>query len=163
MKWKLKDGAENIEAVTARGIVLDGVLFNQTPSKQSDTVLIAITGIHGNFFSNPFYFNFGETLNRHNIHFIYAQACDAFGEIKTRNAQTDGEVTIGSWNERFADADDDVRSYINWAENAGYKHIILAGHSLGANKVIHYLSAHHDNRVEHFLLLSPANIRHLTS
>ena len=26
-------------------------------------MVIAITGIHGNFYSNPFYVNFGETLN----------------------------------------------------------------------------------------------------
>lgn len=163
MKWKLKDGAENIEAITERGVVLDGVLFNNTPNKQSDTVVIAITGIHGNFFSNPFYFNFGETLNRHGIHFVYAQVCDAFGEIRTRNVKTNQEVMIGSCNERFVYTDDDINSYIDWAEKAGYRHIIIAGHSLGANKVIHYLANHRDSRVEHFMLLSPANVRHLTS
>ena len=47
------------------------------------------------------------------------------------------------------------------AEN--YKHVILAGHSLGANKVIHYLSSHHDkNLPEHFMLLSPANLTYMT-
>ncbi len=35
----------------------------------------------------------------------------------------------------------------------------MAGHSLGANKVIYYLSRHHDKeRVKHFILLSPANL-----
>ena len=41
--------------------------------------------------------------------------------------------------------------------------IILAGHSLGANKVIYYLSHNHDKRVEHFFLLSPANLTHMMS
>ena len=47
-------------------------------------------------------------------------------------------------------------AYIEFAQRQGYKHIYLAGHSLGANKVIYYLSRHHDKRVEKFLLLSPA-------
>ena len=39
-------------------MLLDGVLFDAPGG--SDTVVIAITGIHGNFYSNPFYMNFGE-------------------------------------------------------------------------------------------------------
>ena len=49
------------------------------------------------------------------------------------------------------------------AEQEGYEHIILAGHSLGANKVIYYLSHNHDPRAEHFFLLSPANLTHMMS
>ena len=36
-------------------------------------------------------------------------------------------------------------------------------HSLGANKVVYYLSRHHDERVSKFILLSPANVTHLTN
>ena len=108
MKWQLDGRAENIEAVTERGTVLDGVLFANTDG-EADTVVIAITGIHGNFYSNPFYFNFGDTLNAGGIHFVYAQVCDAFGEIRTRNAHTDKEEVIGSWNERFSYAAEDIR------------------------------------------------------
>ena len=150
-----------IKVNTKRGVQLDGVLFEAaTPAT---TVMIAITGIHGNFYSNPFYYNIGDTLNAGGVDFIYAQTCDAFGTIKTRNVITDKNEIIGSWNERFADALDDVEAYINYAESRGYRHIILAGHSLGANKVIYYLSQQHDPRVDHFLLLSPANLDYMTS
>lgn len=144
---------------TKRGILLDSVLFG---SDKSDTVLIAITGIHGNFYSNPFYYNIGDTLSAAGIDFVYAQTCDAFGEIRTANTHTGQEEAIGSWNERFADAEDDVAAYIDHAERQGYQHIYLAGHSLGANKVIYYLSRTHDPRVERFLLLSPANLDYMT-
>ena len=40
---------------------------------------------------------------------------------------------------------------------------MVAGHSLGANKVIYYLSRHHEARVEHFFLLSPANLTYMMS
>ena len=90
---------ENLNVETRRGTILNGVLF---PASNSDTVVIAITGIHGNFYSNPFYYNIGDTLSGHGIDFIYAQTNDAFGEIETFNAKTGKKELIGSWNERFS-------------------------------------------------------------
>lgn len=148
---------------TKRESVLNGVLFRQEKKRSADTVMIAITGIHGNFYSNPFYYNIGDTLNAGNIDFIYAQTCDAFGQIETINVNTGKKETIGSWNERFSYTDEDIDAYLTFAEEEGYEHIILAGHSLGANKVIYYLSHNHDPRVEHFFLLSPANLTYMMS
>ena len=148
---------------TNRGVVLNGVLFRNQKERKADTVMIAITGIHGNFYSNPFYYNIGDTLNGGDIDFIYAQTNNAISEIPTVNVRTGKEETIGSWNERFAYTDDDLDAYITFAQQEGYKHIILGGHSLGANKVIYYLSRHHDERVEHFFLLSPANLTYMMS
>ena len=148
---------------TKRGVVLNGVLFRQNEKKETDTVMIAITGIHGNFYSNPFYYNIGDTLNSSGIDFIYAQTNDAFGQIETVNVHTRKKETIGSWNERFSYTDEDIEAYLAFAEEEGYEHIILAGHSLGANKVIYYLSRHADPRVERFFLLSPANLTYMMS
>lgn len=148
---------------TNRGVVLNGVLFRKQKERKADTVMIAITGIHGNFYSNPFYYNIGDTLNGGDIDFIYAQTNNAFSEIPTVNVRTGKVETIGSWNERFAYTDDDLDAYLTFAQKEGYKHIILGGHSLGANKVIYYLSRHHDKRVEHFFLLSPANLTYMMS
>lgn len=146
---------ENIKVPTRRGVLLDGTRFH---AAGADTVVIAITGIHGNFYSNPFYYNIGDTLTAGGVDFIYAQTNDAFGEIETFNVNTRKKELIGSWNERFSYTDEDIGGYLDYAQNAGYQHIILAGHSLGANKVIYYLSRHHDPRVERFILLSPANL-----
>ena len=148
---------------TRRGVVLNGVLFRQEEKKTADTVMIAITGIHGNFYSNPFYYNIGDTLNAGGIDFIYAQTNDAFGHIETVNVNTGKKEIIGSWNERFSYTDEDIDAYLTFADQEGYEHIILAGHSLGANKVIYYLSRHHDPRVEHFFLLSPAKLTYMIS
>lgn len=148
---------------TARGPVLNGVLFRKEEARIADTVMIAITGIHGNFYSNPFYYNIGNTLSDSNIDFIYAQTNDAFGEIETVNVKTEKKEVIGSWNERFSYTDEDIEAYLSWVYEQGYEHVILAGHSLGANKVIYYLSRHHDPRIEHFFLLSPANLTYMMS
>jgi len=151
---------KKLDVTTKSGTVLNGVLFS---NQVADTVVIAITGIHGNFYSNPFYYNIGNTLSADGIDFIYAQTRNSFGRIETKNIQTDQKELIGSWNEDFSKAMEDVAAYIDYAENSGYKHIILAGHSLGANKVIYYLSEFNDSRVDKFILLSPANLEHLTS
>lgn len=151
---------QELNVPTRRGTVLNGVLF---PAQKADTVVIAITGIHGNFYSNPFYYNIGGTLSANGIDFIYAQTNDAFGEIETVNVKTGASELIGSWNERFAYTDEDIDAYLDYAAK-NYQHVILAGHSLGANKVICYLSRHHDTtRVEHFILMSPANLAHMMS
>ena len=151
---------KELNIATRRGTVLNGVLFD---TQGADTVVIAITGIHGNFYSNPFYYNFGDTLNAGGINFIYAQTNDAMDAVRSRNVVTGREEIVGSCNERFAWTDEDIEAYLDYAEQAGYEHIILGGHSLGANKVIYYLSRHHDPRVEHFILLSPANLTHMMS
>ena len=150
---------EKLNVSTRRGTVLNGALFS---ARGADTVVIAITGIHGNFYSNPFYYNIGDTLTAGGVDFIYAQTCDAFGEIQTFNVKTGEPELIGSWNEDFNNTDEDIEAYLDFAKEAGYRHVILAGHSLGANKVIYYLSRHHDKRVKHFILLSPANLTYLT-
>lgn len=153
--------AYKLDVPTKRGSVLNGVLFRNDDGK-SDTALIAITGIHGNFYSNPFYYNIGSTLNNGGIDFIYAQTNDAFNRIKTFNTKTGKTEIIGSYNEYFSYTDDDIDAYLDFAESQGYLNVILAGHSFGANKVIYYLSRHHDKkRVSHFLLLSPANLEWL--
>lgn len=151
---------QQLKIPTERGVLLDGVLFD-VEGARPDTAVIAITGIHGNFYSNPFYVNFGETLNSGGVDFVYAQTCDAFGQIATMNVKTGERVVIGSQTEDFNDAVEDVRAYVDWAEQAGYERIYLGGHSLGANKVIRYLSETHDPRVERFILLSPANLTHM--
>ncbi|MBQ8708078.1 MAG: alpha/beta fold hydrolase [Succinivibrionaceae bacterium] len=152
-----------IDVAARRGTVLNGVLFRKERQKTADTAMIAITGIHGNFRSNPFYYNIGETLNGGGYDFVYAQTCDAWGSIRTVNARTGEPELAGSWNERFSYAEDDIEAYLRFARNEGYTRIVLAGHSLGANKVIRYLSEHPDADVDRFFLLSPANLTYMTS
>ena len=101
---------------TKRGSVLNGVLFRPEENHSADTVMIPITGIHGNFYSNLFYYNIGDTLNSDNIDFIYAQTNDAFGQMETVNVNSGKKEIIGSWNERFSYADEDIDAYLSFAE-----------------------------------------------
>ena len=76
-----------IKAQTRRGVQLDGVLFSNGGEQ---SVVIAITGIHGNFYSNPMYYNIGDTLSDNGIAFVYAQTNDAFNRMETFNTKTGG-------------------------------------------------------------------------
>ncbi|WGE90318.1 alpha/beta fold hydrolase [Actinobacillus genomosp. 1] len=152
---------KELNIATQSGTVLHGVLF--PAETQAKTVVIAITGIHGNFYSNPFYYNIGETLSKAGGDFLYAQTRNAFGKMQEVNALTNEPEIIGSFNEDFAKTIEDLTAYLDFAEQQGYENIVLAGHSLGANKVIYYLSETQDPRVSKFLLLSPANVTHLTN
>lgn len=110
-----------VNVPTKRGSVLNGVLFRPEEKRTADTVMIAITGIHGNFYSNPFYYNIGDTLNSENIDFIYAQTNDAFGMIQTVNVNTGAREAIGSWNERFSYTDEDIEAYLTLAHRLGIR------------------------------------------
>ena len=107
------------------------------------------------------YYNFGQTLNRGNIDFIYAQTCDTFEQTKLINIKTKKEEFVGSFNEDFKNIEEDIEAFIIYAEKNKYKNIYFAGHSLGANKIIYYLSRPHDKKIKKFILLSPTNIIHL--
>jgi alpha/beta superfamily hydrolase len=149
---------KNIEIPTKRGIKLEGILYQETINPTN--ILIVISGIHAKDERNFFYDYIGNTLNkRGNIDFICAHTCDAIKKTTQLNFITGKEETFGSFNEDFNNTEDDIESYINYVEkNDKYKHIYLGGHSLGANKIIYYLSKNHDSRIEKYILISPANI-----
>ena len=115
--------AYRLNVPARRGSVLNGVLF-MSDGVKAKTVLIAITGIHGNFYSDPFYYNFGETLSANGIDFIYAQTNDAFNMIETVNAITGKPEVIGSYNEYFSYTDEDIDAYLDFAEGEGYSDLM---------------------------------------
>ena len=148
-----------IKVPTKRGILLEGILYKET--KNPSSILIAITGIHAKDEKNPFYDIIGFTLNKSNIDFICAHTSDAIKKTTQNNFLTGKKETFGSFNEDFNNTEEDIEAYINYIEKLKYKHIYLAGHSIGANKIIYYLSKNHDRRIEKYILMSPANISKL--
>ena len=105
------------------------------------------------------YYNIGDTLGASGIAFIYAQTNDAFNRMEIINTKTVRTEMIGSWNECFDVICDDIGAYVTLAAQKDYRHIILGGHSFGANKVIHYLANAKNTPVEHYILVSAANMK----
>ena len=131
---------KELKIETKRGTLLDGVLFGT--GGKTETVLICITGIHGNFYSNPFYYNIGNTLTAGGIDFIYAQTNDAFGAIRTQNVRIGQEVEqithtgallIGTY-DNFTDGDPsgflrNINSHMPTAEENRLLFIERTGHT----------------------------------
>ena len=67
----------------------------------------------------------------------------------------------GTFNDEFDKVYEDVESYVKFAkEKMGFKRIILAGHSLGSNKIINYLGNTKDDFIDYFIISSPVDIMH---
>src|SRR5262249_52423323 len=58
-----------------------------------------------------------------------------------------GPRLAGAAFERFGDCVHDIRAMIAFASQRGFPRVVLAGHSTGANKVLHYAARARDRRV----------------
>ena len=64
---------------------------------------------------------------------------------------------MGAAFERFADCVKDIRAMIAFARQAGYRTVVLAGHSTGANKALYYVGTTRDRRVTGLILVGPVS------
>lgn len=146
-----------LNVVMDNGTVLRGCLFHD---KAASSVVIIVTGVEGNIHNNPFFHNIGKTLNQHGMDLIVAHTRDAFNQVDSRNLTTGAIETYGAWSEDFTSTDSEIQAYLTYART-NYQRIFLGGHSLGANKVIHYLANHPEAPIKKFILLSPVNVDQL--
>ena len=91
-----------------------------------------------------------------------SMACESAGigyfKFNTRGhdiASRSGKNIIGGGFERFEDCVHDIRAMIRFARTCGYKKIILAGHSTGANKALYYCYKTKDPAIKGLMLLGP--------
>lgn len=148
---------EIINVQTPRGLVLKGAMWGDT---SMDTVVIIMSGICSNVFQNELLPEAGKVLSENGIAFIAGQTMDAFSFISYSNTKTGKQTTTGVVTDDFSMSYEDVESYVKYAKDLGFKKIILAGHSLGSNRVIHYLANTADDYVNNFIISAPVDLRH---
>lgn len=149
---------EILKVITPRGLELKGAIFGDNTN---DTVLIMLTGICSNIFQNELLYSTGKLLEANGITCIIAHAHDSFSCFAYSDFSTGKQKHAGTFNDDFNMVYEDVESYVKYAkEKMGFKNIILAGHSLGSNKIIHYLGNTPDNVVDYFIVSSPVDIMH---
>lgn len=146
-----------IKVNTKRGLELKGAIF--APS-QTDTVLVMLTGICSNIFQNELLYSTGKLLEENGIATIIAHAHDSFSCFAYSDLSTGKQKHTGVFNDDFNMVYEDVDSYVKYAKELGFKNIILAGHSLGSNKIIHYLGNTSDNFVDYFIVSAPVDLAH---
>jgi len=139
-----------VRVTTADGVALDGVCVEPRPRGR-----IALVWVHGlgSVFSS------GQPLIAE-VSARLARAGVAYFKLNTRGHDVvagRGRNLAGAAFERFGDSVTDIRAMIGLARACGYRHVILAGHSTGANKVLHYVARQRDRRVVGLLLVGPVS------
>lgn len=148
---------EIIRVNTPRGLELKGAIWGDN---SMDTVVIMMSGICSNVFQNDLLTATGDLLSKNNIAFIAGHAMDAFSCIAYSDFSTGKQKYTGVVYDDFSFVYEDVESYVKYAKELGFKNIVLAGHSLGSNKIIHYLGNTADNFVDYFIVSAPVDLSH---
>src|SRR5712691_4950373 len=135
---------------TRDGVWLDGVIAE--PRRRRTAALIWVHGLGSAFSSGqPLIRELSTRLNAAGI---------AYLKLNTRGHDTvarGGKRLAGAAFERFVESVEDIRAVIALARRAGYGRVILAGHSTGANKILHYAARVRDRRVSGLVLLGPVS------
>ncbi|MFQ8625813.1 MAG: DUF1749 domain-containing protein [Candidatus Gastranaerophilaceae bacterium] len=82
-------------------------------------------------------------------------SCLAYTDFSTGKQRNTGVVF-----DDFSIIYEDVEAYVKYSRELGFKNIILAGHSLGSNKIINYLGNTNENLVDYFIVSSPVDLTH---
>lgn len=135
---------------TRDGVTLDGAVV--LPARKGNTVVVWLHGLSSKFYTGqPLIRELSQRLTQKGI-----------GHFKFNNRGHDiavksGKNYTGSAFEKFEDCVHDIRAVIRFAKRLGFQHIILAGHSTGANKALYYIYKTRDRAVKGLMLLSPMN------
>lgn len=149
---------EIIRVNTPRGIELKGAMWGN--SSENDTVVVMMSGICSNVFQNDLLSAAGNLLYENNIAFIAGHAMDAFSCLAYTDFSTGKQRNTGVVFDDFSIIYEDVEAYVKYSRELGFKNIILAGHSLGSNKIINYLGNTNENLVDYFIVSSPVDLTH---
>lgn len=151
---------EIIKVRTKRGLELKGVIYGDSSMK---TVVIMATGICSNVFQNELLNATGKLLSKNGIACIIAHAHDSFSCFAYTDFSIKKQRIAGTFNDDFTMVYQDIESYVLYAKGMGFEKIILAGHSLGSNKIIHYLGNTNDDFTDYFVVSSPIDIMYWTT
>jgi pimeloyl-ACP methyl ester carboxylesterase len=133
---------------TRDGVALDGIVAE--PRRRGQTALIWVHGL-GSVFSS------GQPLTRELSTRLNAAGI-AYFKLNTRGHDVvarRGKGLAGAAFERFGESVQDIWAMAAFAGKRGYRRVILAGHSTGANKVLYYAARARDRRVTGLILLGP--------
>jgi alpha-beta hydrolase superfamily lysophospholipase len=144
-----------LHGYTEDGLKLNGVHYE---TENKEICVLLLHGMAGNIIDNYFGEVLGEKLNEAGISMIFCHN-RGWGHISDFRTKEKGLVRVGAALEIFEDSILDIDLWIEAAKKLGYKKIILMGHSIGANKVIYYMSEKGNTEyIKSVILASPADM-----
>lgn len=132
---------------TVDGVTLNGIVLN--PKGKRGVALIWVHGLCSSFHS-------GQTLIKELSTWAIKNRI-GYLKFDTRGAYVVQKSGFGCGFEKFEDSIYDIRAMVRFARSLGYKKIVLAGHSTGANKVLYYVYKTRDRAVRGLILLGPVS------
>ena len=150
-----------IYTTTEDKLILPGAHYS---SDKKDVCVVFIHGMSGTIIDNRHADVLGQTLSKSKIGFLYGHN-RGYGHISDITVADQPILDeqkryrrVGTTYERFEESIYDIDAWIKSAVDLGYSKIILAGHSLGGPKVIHYMSKKSPSSVVGVILASPADM-----
>ncbi len=145
-----------VQVEAADGVLLPGVLI--TPAEgQADACVVWLPGFGLGPDYGP-YLDIGRRVAAGGGVAFAAAAVRGYHGAVTAWRRDGARLRIaraGSWYEVFADTALDVTAWLEAARAAGYRRVVLAGHSFGAVKALYYLARGH-GPVDGLVLASPS-------
>lgn len=143
---------------TEDGLELHGVLYE--PEEKTQTILIHVHGMAGNFYENQFLNSLAQALTKNKIaFFVFNNRGSEF--IKDfHKTSLDGSsriVRLGSAYEAFEDSYIDIKAAIDFISKK-FEYIHISGHSLGCAKVAYYVATSEDKKIASALFISPSDM-----
>ncbi len=148
---------EIIKAITKRGLELKGAIYE---NDTDDVALVLLSGICSNVFQNDLLDETGKLLSKNGITTIIGHTHDSFSCFAYTDHSIGKQVHSGVFRDEFQMVFEDVETWVLKAKEMNFKKIILAGHSLGSNKIINYMGNTKDDFVDYFIVSSPIDIMH---
>ena len=139
-----------VRIATRDGVWLDGAVTE--PRGRRRAALVWVHGL-GSVFSSgqPLTSELSTRLNADGV---------AFFKLNNRGHDVvagRGRNLAGAAFERFGHSLEDIRTMIAFVRRCGYRRVVLAGHSTGANKVLYYAARTRDRRIAGIILAGPVS------
>ena len=143
-----------VKIATGDGHQLDGIVYE---ANECIATVLHVHGSLGNFYHQPFVQMFAQVLTREGINLLSCNMRTHDGIAEGYDA--DGEMEyVGGSLARFETCVKDIQGAVRWCRNLGPK-VYLQGHSLGCDRVLHYLESTKVTLSP--ILLSPCDSRQL--
>ncbi len=143
---------------TKDGIELVGLLYE--PDSPSDTILVHVHGMAGNFYENKFLDNIAQALTTNGIAFFAFnnRGCEFVKDLTKIEGTESKFVQIGNTYEVFEESALDIEAAVGFAHEKGFESIHLSGHSLGTSKVAYYVTQPQAKTLASVIFLSPSDM-----
>ena len=126
-----------VKIATADGYELDGILYE---AEESIATVLHVHGSLGNFYQQPFIPVFAQMLTREGINLL---SCN----MRTHDGIAEGYDTegmmkyVGGSLTRFETCVEDIQGAVSWSRKKLGPKVYLQGHSLGCDRVLHFLES----------------------